>query len=94
LAKICLAGHLQFPPAEVLDGIAEQHAISNSYPVEASGWDIAHIFFVEKSELEWKEESGKRLGRRVTCPTRNAALIPLTKALSANQTLFHSLLRF
>jgi len=47
----------------------EQHAISNSYPVEASGWDIAHIFFVEKSELEWKEESGKYLTlSRSLCP--------------------------
>jgi hypothetical protein len=41
--------------------LTEQGLISNSYPVEASGWDIAHIFFVEKSELEWKEESGKYL---------------------------------
>ncbi len=40
--------------------LTEERAISNSYPVEASGWDIAH-FFVEKSELDWKGESGKYL---------------------------------
>jgi hypothetical protein len=31
------------------------------YRVEVSGWDIAELFFVEKSELEWSEEGDKRL---------------------------------
>jgi hypothetical protein len=35
--------------------------ITNSYPVEASGWDSAKSFFVEKSELEWNEQTGKYL---------------------------------
>jgi len=49
--------------------LTEEHTISNSYPVEASGWDIAHLFFVEKSELEWKEGSGKYLTlSRSLCP--------------------------
>jgi hypothetical protein len=39
--------------------LTEERAISNSYPVEASGWDIAH-FFVEKSELDWKAASTSR----------------------------------
>jgi hypothetical protein len=38
-----------------------QRPITNCYPVEVSGWDSAHSFFVEKSELEWNEESGKYL---------------------------------
>ena len=29
------------------------------YSVEVSGWDISGEFFVEKSELEWNEQSGK-----------------------------------
>ena len=41
--------------------LTEQRLICNSYPVEVSGWDISHMFFVEKSELEWKEGSGKYL---------------------------------
>ena len=41
--------------------LTEQRPINNSYPVEASGWDISNTFFVEKSELEWKEGSGKHL---------------------------------
>jgi hypothetical protein len=35
--------------------------MTNNYPVEASGWDSADAFFVEKSELEWNEETGKYL---------------------------------
>jgi hypothetical protein len=35
--------------------------LMNSYRVEVSGWDSSHAFFVEKSELIWNEESGKRL---------------------------------
>jgi len=38
----------------------ENHA-TDSYPVEASGWDSAQSFFVEKSELKWDEMSGKHL---------------------------------
>lgn len=30
------------------------------YDVEVSGWDVTHLFFVEKSVLEWNEETGKR----------------------------------
>ena len=49
--------------------LTEQRPISNSYPVEASGWDIAHLFLVEKSELQWKEENGKYLTlSRALCP--------------------------
>ena len=29
------------------------------YSVEVSGWDVSEEFFVEKSELEWNERSGK-----------------------------------
>ncbi len=34
----------------------QDHA-TDSYPVEASGWDSAQSFFVEKSELKWDEIS-------------------------------------
>lgn len=36
-------------------------SITNSYPVEASGWDSTQSFFVETCKLEWDEESGKCL---------------------------------
>jgi hypothetical protein len=46
-----------------------RHPLSTNYCVEVSGWDDAHSFFVEKSELAWDEESGKHLtlSRRL-CP--------------------------
>jgi hypothetical protein len=31
------------------------------FDVEVSGWDCGENFFVEKCELEWGEESGKRV---------------------------------
>ncbi len=40
--------------------IAQDRA-TDSYPVEASGWDCAQSFFVEKSELKWDEVTGKHL---------------------------------
>ena len=47
--------------------------IINSYPVEVSGWDSAHSIFVEKSELEWNEETGKHLA--LTHSLRPGAMI-------------------
>ena len=38
-----------------------QRPITTIYPVEASGWDCAQSFFVERSELEWNEQTGKYL---------------------------------
>ena len=38
-----------------------QRPIATIYPVEASGWDSAQCFFVERSELEWNEQTGKCL---------------------------------
>jgi hypothetical protein len=32
-----------------------------TYRVEVSGWDSSQAFFVEKTELEWSEESGKMI---------------------------------
>ena len=33
----------------------------SAYRVEVSGWDSSQSFFVEKAELKWSEETGKRL---------------------------------
>ena len=38
-----------------------RHPVINFYPVEVSGWDASESFFVERSELEWEEDSGKRV---------------------------------
>jgi len=34
---------------------------ANSYRVEVSGWDASENFFVEKTVLDWKGESKKRI---------------------------------
>jgi hypothetical protein len=41
--------------------LTAQRPFTNSYPVEASGWDSVQSFFVEKCELEWNEDTGKYL---------------------------------
>jgi hypothetical protein len=41
--------------------LTAQRPNTSCYPVEASGWDSAQSFFVEKCELEWNEETGKHL---------------------------------
>ena len=38
------------------------------YPVEVSGWDVSRLFFVEKSELTWDEETGKHILLRHALP--------------------------
>ena len=38
-----------------------EHPVANLYRVEVSGWDDNKAFFVENSELEWSEESGKQV---------------------------------
>ncbi len=41
--------------------LTARHPVTNFYPVEVSGWDASESFFVEKSELEWEEDAGKRV---------------------------------
>jgi hypothetical protein len=38
-----------------------EHPATNLYRVEVSGWDDNKAFFVENSELEWAEDSGKQV---------------------------------
>jgi hypothetical protein len=49
--------------------LTAQDHVTDSYPVEASGWDSTQSFFVEKSELRWDEATGKHLTlSRCLCP--------------------------
>ena len=34
-------------------------AATTQYPVDVSGWDTAHNFFVEMTTLEWSETNGR-----------------------------------
>lgn len=56
-----------------------EHGPSKSpYRVEVSGWDENHGLFVEKSELEWNEESGKQVALKHA--VRDGAVISLRLA--------------
>ena len=55
------------------------HSRPRTYRVEVSGWDVSHIFFVERSELSWNEENGKQ--------------VTLTHALSPGTMIFVRLLQ-
>jgi hypothetical protein len=48
--------------------LTAEHPVTNLYRVEVSGWDDHKAFFVENSELEWTDESGKQvtLSRGIT----------------------------
>lgn len=39
----------------------EHQPLASTYTVEVSGWDHSHVFFVERSELTWNEETGRLL---------------------------------
>jgi hypothetical protein len=59
---------------------------TNSYSVEASGWDRDQTFFVEESELEWNEETGNFLTlTRPLCPGATIFL-RLLQATSPNRS--------
>jgi len=41
--------------------MSPQNPVSICYHIEISGWDLAENFFVEKTELDWSEEHGKKV---------------------------------
>jgi len=51
---------------------ADEPALT-TYRIEISGWDKNGSFFVENTDLEWSEESGKRV--QMSREVRNGAII-------------------
>lgn len=41
--------------------LTAEQSVTSVYRVEVSGWDDNKAFFVENAELEWTDESGKRV---------------------------------
>jgi len=64
-----------------------QHPLIDTYPVEASGWDSDHSFFVEKSELEWNEATGKHLTLSRSLNPGSMIFLRLLQPLSEDRTL-------
>lgn len=60
--------------------------VITNYRVEVSGWDSAHNFFVEKSELEWNEDSGKQLNLRRSVRDRSLLFIRLIHSSAAERS--------
>jgi hypothetical protein len=56
------------------------------YRVEVSGWDKNQAFFVEKSDLEWTENSGKRVVLSHELPDRAVVFVRLLRMLSADRS--------
>ncbi len=52
------------------------------YRVEVSGWDNNKAFFVENSELEWSEESGKQVTLRRTLSDGAVVFLRLLQPMS------------
>ena len=59
---------------------------TDRYSVEVSGWDIAQEFFVEKSELEWNERSGKFVVLQRMLPEGAYVFVRLLQATSVERS--------
>jgi hypothetical protein len=67
--------------------LTAQHPITDTYLVEASGWDSTHTFFVEKSELEWNEETGKHLTLSRSLAPGSMIFLRLLQPMSPERSL-------
>jgi hypothetical protein len=66
--------------------LSARFPITTLYRVEVSGWDKTQTFFVEKSELEWNEESGKHVTLASAVPDGSVVFLRLIQPLSADQS--------
>ena len=57
----------------------------NLYRVEVSGWDSNKAFFVENSELEWCEESGKQVTLSRTLSDGAVVFLRLLQPMSTDR---------
>ena len=55
--------------------VSADYLTGNLHRVEVSGWDQDQAFFVERSELEWNESSGKRVLLRQNLAQRTARVL-------------------
>ncbi|MBZ5702243.1 MAG: hypothetical protein LAN84_10375 [Acidobacteriia bacterium] len=53
--------------------LTETHGARGLYRVEVSGWDLDEIFFVEKADIAWDEETGKRV--KLRRPLRKGSVV-------------------
>jgi hypothetical protein len=66
--------------------LCERHPATNLYRVEVSGWDKNQAFFVEKSELEWNEDSSKQVVLRHMVPDGAVIFLRLLQPISTSRS--------
>ena len=66
--------------------LSAQCPTTSLYRVEVSGWDKNQAFFVEKSELEWNEESGKQIALNHTVPDGAVIFLRLLQPISTDRS--------
>jgi hypothetical protein len=66
--------------------LSARFPVTSLYRVEVSGWDKSQTFFVEKSELEWNEESGKHVTLSSAVPDGSVVFLRLIQPLSADRS--------
>src|SRR5262249_37532770 len=66
--------------------LSARYPATSTYRVEVSGWDKNRSFFVEKSELEWNEDSGKYISLTRAIPDGAVVFLRLIASLSTDRT--------
>ncbi len=67
--------------------MSPETTVSTSYRIEISGWDLDENFFVEKTELDWSEENGKRVFLRRPLRERAVVFIRLIAPTASGHSL-------
>ena len=67
--------------------LAAQRPLTDTSPVEASGWDSAQSFFVEKAELEWNELTGKHVTLSRSLSPGSMIFLRLLQPMSPDRSL-------
>ena len=67
--------------------LSSRFPITSLYRVEVFGWDENKTFFVEKSELEWNEESGKQVALSHAVPDGAVVFLRLLQPISTDRSL-------
>ena len=83
-----------WPPACIISrpevfcemSLSARFPISSLYRVEVPGWDKSRALFVEKSGLEWKEDSGKQVTLSSAMPDGSVVFLRLIPPLSADRS--------
>src|SRR5580698_7777774 len=83
-----------WPPACIISrpevfcemSLSARISVTSLYRVEVSGWDKSQTFFVEKSELEWSEDSGKHVTLSSAVPDGSVVFLRLIQPLTADRS--------